>query len=137
MATSPRCAAIAAEGPAAREKVNEMIARLVEHTVRAEVVGETENEQNSSQATRLVRAAVRKGLVGHEEGLEAPSRPHSAGSSTRSQADGHRVTSPPRRPSASSAASRRSACSSPEALAEELAQERLLALKQEHSLVGV
>jgi hypothetical protein len=67
----PRCAAVKAEGPAAREKVNDMIARLVEHAVRAEVVGETENEQNSSQATRLVRAAVRKGLVGHEEGLEA------------------------------------------------------------------
>jgi hypothetical protein len=67
----PRCAAVKAEGPAAREKVNDMIARLVEHAVRAEVVGETENEQNSSQATRLVRAAVRKGLVGHEERLEA------------------------------------------------------------------
>jgi hypothetical protein len=39
--------------------------------VRAEVVGEKENEHSSSQATRLVRAAVRKGLVGHEEGLEA------------------------------------------------------------------
>jgi hypothetical protein len=41
----PRCAAIAAEGPAAREKVNEMIARLVEHTVRAEVVGDGERTE--------------------------------------------------------------------------------------------
>jgi hypothetical protein len=67
----PRCAAVKAEGPANRQKVNEMIARLVEHAVRAELVGQPEEEQDSSQASRLVRAAVRKGLVGHEEELEA------------------------------------------------------------------
>jgi hypothetical protein len=67
----PRCAAVKAEGPANREKVNQMIARLVEHAVGAELAGQPEQEQNSSQATRLVRAAVRKGLEGHEQDLEA------------------------------------------------------------------
>jgi hypothetical protein len=68
----PRCAKLTAAASAeSRERINEWIARLVEHAVRAEVVGEMENEQNSSQATRLVRAAVRKGLFGHEEELEA------------------------------------------------------------------
>jgi hypothetical protein len=67
----PRCAAMRANGPANRAKVDEMIARYVEFAVRAEMAGAEEKPETSSQATRLVRAAVRKGLEGHEAALEA------------------------------------------------------------------
>jgi hypothetical protein len=109
----PRCAAVKAEGPAAREKVNEMIARLVEHAVRAEVVGETENEQNSSQATRLVRAPVRKGLVGHEEGLEAAVEAAFGRIMTRSQAGSYGAMSAPSRQRVLSKSSSSAVCSYP------------------------
>jgi len=67
----PRCAAVKAAGPENRAHINEMIARYVEASVRAELVGQEENERNSSPASRLVRAAVRNGLEGHEKDLDA------------------------------------------------------------------
>jgi hypothetical protein len=70
----PRCAAMKAEGPAAREHVFQMIARYVEAAVRAELVEqpfEQPEQEGSSQVDRLIRGAVRKGLKGHEEELEA------------------------------------------------------------------
>jgi hypothetical protein len=64
-----------AEGPAARERVNELIARLVESAVR-DVFGthRTEalrdgapvRESHDSQAMRIVREAVMRGLDGRE-----------------------------------------------------------------------
>jgi hypothetical protein len=48
-----------------------MIARLVEHAVRQEFGGEESREQIDSQAMTLVRGAVRRGVEGHEEELEA------------------------------------------------------------------
>jgi len=58
-----------------------MISRYVEHSVRREL-GVTDEQRrelderseaqgSDSQATRLVRDAVRRGIKGHEEGLEA------------------------------------------------------------------
>jgi hypothetical protein len=73
----PRCAARKAEGPAARERVNELIARLVESAVR-DVFGtydteaprvrarERESRGHDSQAMRIVREAVMRGLDGRE-----------------------------------------------------------------------
>jgi hypothetical protein len=65
----PRCAARKAEGPAARERVNELIARLVESAVR-DVFGTQDGasvrESHDSQALRLVREAVMRGLDGRE-----------------------------------------------------------------------
>jgi soluble lytic murein transglycosylase-like protein len=70
----PRWAAMKAEGPAAREHLFQMIARYVEAAVRAELVEqpfEQPEKEGSSQADRLIRGAVMKGLKGHEEELEA------------------------------------------------------------------
>jgi hypothetical protein len=67
----PRCAAWKAEAPAAREQVWQMISRYVEHSVRSELgVGRPVDERNDSQASRLVRDAVRRGLAGREHDLE-------------------------------------------------------------------
>lgn len=118
-----------------------MIARLVEHAVRAELVGQSEQEQNSSQASRLVRAAVRKGLVGNEEELEAAVE--AAFGRIIDSLSGGFVTG-----DVSAADAERTLRALEErgllvprgrveALAEEIAQERLQALKQEHGLVGV
>ena len=73
----PRCAAMKAEGPAAREQVWQMISRYVEASVRSEL-GSSDQEERSgaeaqgsdSQASRLVRDAVRRGLAGREHDLE-------------------------------------------------------------------
>jgi hypothetical protein len=71
----PRCAAMKAEGPAARERVNELIARLVESAVRdvfgshrtvALRDGAPVRESHDSQAMRIVREAVMRGLDGRE-----------------------------------------------------------------------
>jgi hypothetical protein len=66
----PRCAAWKLEGPAASARVNEMIARLVEHAVRQEFGGEERREGGDSQAMALVRGAVRRGVEGREEKLQ-------------------------------------------------------------------
>jgi hypothetical protein len=67
----PRCAAWKAEAPAARDKVWEMISRYVEHSVRSELgVSRPVDARNDSQASRLVREAVRRGLAGREHDLE-------------------------------------------------------------------
>jgi hypothetical protein len=66
----PRCAAVNAEGPAAEQKVNEMIARMVEHSVRQEFGGEESRIEHDSQAMTLVRGAIRRGIEGREEKLQ-------------------------------------------------------------------
>jgi len=80
----PRCAArkAEAEGPAARDRVNEWIARLVEGAVR-DVFGtydadaprfsarEREARGHDSQAMRIVREAVMRGLDGREGAFTA------------------------------------------------------------------
>ena len=77
----PRCAKFTAAASAeAQEKVWTMISRYVELSVRAELRtpeptealrAHQRDESNDSQANRLVREAVRRGIKGHEEGLEA------------------------------------------------------------------
>jgi hypothetical protein len=81
----PRCAARKAESKDSRDRINEWIANLVEHAVRAEAVGEKENERSSSEATRLVRAAVRRVSSVTRRSWRPQSRLRSAGSSTRSR----------------------------------------------------
>jgi hypothetical protein len=75
----PRCAAVKADGPAARARVNEWIARLVEGAVR-DVFGtyRTDSahdhargrESHDSQAMKLVREAVMRGLDGREDAFQ-------------------------------------------------------------------
>jgi hypothetical protein len=67
----PRCAAWKAQAPAAREEVWQMVSRYVEQSVRSELgVGRPVDERNDSQASSLVRDAVRRGLEGREHDLE-------------------------------------------------------------------
>src|SRR5512133_559058 len=71
----PRCAAMKAEGPANRAAVDQMISRLVEFAVKDEFGvarpgGRERHDRNDSQVMRLVRAAVRRGLEGHEQDLQ-------------------------------------------------------------------
>ena len=67
----PRCAAWKAEAPAAREQVWQMVSRYVEQSVRSELgISRPVDERNDSQASRLVREAVRRGLEGRERDLE-------------------------------------------------------------------
>ena len=109
----PRCAAWKLEGPAASARVNEMIARLVEHAVRQEFGGEERREGGDSQAMALVRGAVRRGVEGREEKLQDAVQAAVGRSSTRSRAASlSAMSSAPSRLRASSRGSRRSACSS-------------------------
>jgi hypothetical protein len=67
----PRCAAWKAAAPAARQEVWQMISRYVETSVRRELgVSDQEERGGDSQASRLVREAVRRGLAGREHDLE-------------------------------------------------------------------
>jgi hypothetical protein len=135
----PRCAAARAEGPAAREEVYRMIARLVEHAVRAELAGVDEKPENSSQASRLVRAGVRRGLKGHEEWLQDAVE-SAVGKVLDQIANGLVVGSVVTSEQAEETLRgleeigllvRRGSL---EEMAEEVAQQRLVALKQEHGI---
>jgi hypothetical protein len=77
----PRCAAAKADGPAARARVNEWIAGLVEGAVRdvfgayrteAEALRDSApvRESHDSQAMKLVREAVMRGLDGREDAFQ-------------------------------------------------------------------
>jgi hypothetical protein len=138
----PRCAAVKAAGPESRAKIDEMIARYVEHSVRAEMAGVDERKEQSSPASSLVRAAVRNGMKGHEKDLDAAVAA-AVGRIIDSIANGLVVDN--------DVSSERAAeilagleevgllvsRGRVEEMAEERAQERLTALKQEHGLVGV
>jgi hypothetical protein len=134
----PRCAAVKAEGPAAWERVNELIARLVESAVRQEfgVV----NEESDSEAMKLVRGAVRRGLKGHEQRL-ADVVEGAVDRLIESMANGLVVSDVATPEDAGRVIDDLVEMGvldwKVEELAEARAQDRLAALKQEHGLVGV
>jgi hypothetical protein len=74
----PRCAAIKAEGPDVQERIAQRLEAMVEYAVRDEIGHPTHPsrkaqipEEEHAPISRAVRRAVRKGLVGHEDGLDA------------------------------------------------------------------
>ena len=137
-----RCAAWKAEAPAAREEVWQMISRYVEHSVRSELgVGRPADERNDSQASRLVRDAVRRGLAGREHDLEVGIETAvgkvldaiSNGLVVENVVDSDRAAETLEVLEELGLVAGRTKI---EERAEEIAQERLAALKAEHGLAG-
>jgi hypothetical protein len=136
----PRCAKFTeAESEAARAKVDELISRYVERAVRRELGVTTYDEQSDSPAGKLVREAVRRALAGREHDLEVGIQT-AVGKVLDAIANGLTVPGDVSSEEAEAilATLEERGLLVPrgrvEAMAEEIAQERLAALKQEHGI---